>query len=37
MKNEANSATEENPTVNKTNLMVIHNNGLGFSIMEKTR
>jgi lipoprotein signal peptidase len=37
VKNEVNSATEENPTVNKTNLMMIHNNGVGFSIMAKAR
>jgi len=37
VKNEANKATEENPTVNKTNLMMIHNNGVGFSIMAKVR
>ena len=37
VKNEANNATEENPTVNKTNLMMIHNNGVGFSIIAKVR
>ena len=35
VKNEANNATEENPTVNKTNLMMIHNDGSGFSIIAK--
>jgi hypothetical protein len=37
VKNEANKGTEENPTVNKTNLMMIHKNGVGFSIMAKVR
>ena len=37
VKNEANNATEENPTVNKTNLTMIHNDGLGFSIIAKVR
>ena len=37
VKNEANNATEENPTVNKTNLMMIHNDGAGFSIIAKVR
>ena len=37
VKNEANNATEENPTVNKINLMMIHNDGLGFSIIAKVR
>ena len=37
VKNEVNSATEENPTVNKTTLIIIHNNGVGFSIIAKVR
>ena len=37
VKNEANNATEENPTVNKTNLMMIHNDESGFSIIAKVR
>ena len=37
VKNEANNATEENPTVNKTNLMMIHNDRSGFSIIAKVR
>ena len=37
VKNEANNATEENPTVNKINLMMIHNDGLGYSIIAKVR
>ena len=37
VKNEANNATEENPTVNKTNLMMIHNDWSGFSIIAKVR